>query len=212
MINKNKPLTIIKKAGISSLFLIILSVFIMAAQAKRTPIQGFVKDPETKRKDSLKSVEAFKKVYSVLMHPRCMNCHPSGDIPLQGNDSHIHNMLPERGTDGKGVATMQCITCHAPKGVPGDHTPPGSPTWHLPPADMKMVFQGKTPRELALQLVDQSKNGHKDMDALRKHADDDLVKKGWTMGGDRTLPPLSHAEFKKAWLTWLDNGAYAPSK
>ncbi|RZK73496.1 MAG: hypothetical protein EOO92_18420, partial [Pedobacter sp.] len=35
-------------------------------------------------KDSVASVTAFKKVYSVLMSPRCMNCHPSGDIPLQG--------------------------------------------------------------------------------------------------------------------------------
>ncbi|SFH94085.1 hypothetical protein [Halpernia frigidisoli] len=167
---------------------------------------------KSQKKDSIASVEAFKKVYSVLMSPRCMNCHPSGDIPLQGDDSHIHNMLPERGVDGKGIATMQCITCHAAKGVPGENTPPGNPDWHLPPMNMKMVFQGKSARELAIQLVDPKKNGGKDMKALREHAEDGLVKGGWLMGGGRTLPPLSHEEFAKVWYTWIDNGAYAPAK
>src|SRR6188508_679699 len=51
-------------------------------------------------KDSLESVQAFMKVYDVLMHPRCMNCHPKGDVPLQGDDSHLHTMLPRRGKNG----------------------------------------------------------------------------------------------------------------
>src|SRR5678815_5122536 len=43
--------------------------------------------------DSIESVKAFMDVYKVLMSPRCMNCHPSGDVPLQGDDSHIHTCL-----------------------------------------------------------------------------------------------------------------------
>src|SRR5688572_7707842 len=54
-------------------------------------------------KDSIESVKAFMDVYKVLMSPRCMNCHPSGNIPLQGDDSHLHTMLPKRGKDGKGL-------------------------------------------------------------------------------------------------------------
>ncbi len=77
---------------------------------------------------------------------------------------------------------------------------------------MKMVFQGKSARELALQLVNPDKNGHKDMQALREHALDTLVKSGWNMGGNRESPPLTYDEFKKVWYTWIDNGAYAPSK
>ena len=38
-----------------------------------------------------------------------MNCHPSGDIPLQGDDSHLHTMLPKRGKDGKGLYAMKCV-------------------------------------------------------------------------------------------------------
>jgi len=42
------------------------------------------------KKDSVTSVKAFAQVYTVLTSARCMNCHPSGDIPLQGDDSHLH--------------------------------------------------------------------------------------------------------------------------
>src|SRR6266852_6279576 len=55
------------------------------------------------KKDSIESVNAFMKVYKVLMSPRCMNCHPAGDAPLQGDDNHIHTMDVVRGPDGKGL-------------------------------------------------------------------------------------------------------------
>src|ERR1700759_1684489 len=90
--------------------------------------------------DSVASVNAFIQVYKVLMSPRCMNCHPSGDRPLQGDDSHIHIMNVQRGTDGKGLYALKCSNCHQPTNVAGLHTPPGNPKWQLPPADMKMVF------------------------------------------------------------------------
>lgn len=164
------------------------------------------------KKDSVTSVAAFKQVYKVLMSPRCVNCHPIGDVPLQGDNSVLHTMQPKRGKDGKGVYAMKCTNCHQPSNSPGLHTPPGNSEWHLPPADMKMVFQGKTAHELAKQLVNPELNGHKDLQKLIAHADDGLVKAGWNPGKGRTLPPISHAEFKKAWITWLKTGAYAPAK
>lgn len=161
-------------------------------------------------KDSVESVKAFMQVYKVLMSPRCMNCHPSGDIPLQGDKSLLHTMSPKRGKDGKGLYAMKCTNCHQPENTQGIHMPPGSPDWHLPPANMKMVFQGRTPNQLAKQLVDRKRNGNKSMAQLLAHADDKLVLAGWNPGEGRSLPPLSHAEFKKAWTTWINNGAYAP--
>ena len=161
-------------------------------------------------KDSVESVKAFADVYKVLMSPRCMNCHPSGDVPLQGDDSHIHSMLPKRGKDGKGVYAMKCGNCHQSENLPGLHKPPGNPNWHLPPADMKMVFQGRTPRQLAKQLIDPKQNGNKSKEKLLEHANDALVLAGWDMGDGRSLPPLSHKEFVKAWTTWLNKGAYTP--
>jgi len=176
-------------------------------KGKVVPVTNFVPV-----KDSLASVTAFKKVYRVLMSPRCMNCHPAGNIPLQGDDSHLHTMNPQRGIEGKGIFAMKCANCHQPTNTPGKNTPPGNPNWHLPPANMKMVFQGKTPYQLAKQLVDPKQNGNKDLKKLLEHADDGLVLAGWNPGEGRTLPPISHAEFKEAWTTWLNTGAYAPKK
>lgn len=162
--------------------------------------------------DSTESVAAFMQVYKVLMSPRCMNCHPSGDIPLQGDDSHLHTMSPQRGKDGKGVYAMKCANCHQPENTPGLHTPPGNPNWHLPAADMKLVFQGRTPNELAKQLLDPSQNGHKSKEQLVAHASDGLVLGAWNPGEGRSVPPMSYDDFKKAWLTWIEKGAYAPQQ
>jgi mono/diheme cytochrome c family protein len=162
-------------------------------------------------KDSIESVKAFMSVYKVLMSPRCMNCHPSGDIPLQGDDSHLHIMQPRRGNEGKGVYAMKCANCHQETNTVGLHTPPGNPSWHLPPANMRMVFQGKTAHQLARQLIDPKQNGNKDRHALEEHVSDTLVKWGWNPGEGRTVPPLNYKEFSHAWLTWLRKGAYAPA-
>jgi len=168
-------------------------------------------DANATPKDSVASVKAFMEVYKVLMSPRCMNCHPAGDIPLNGDDNHLHNMNPQRGKDGKGLNAMKCSNCHQSTNTEGLNQPPGHPDWHLPPANMKMVFEGKTPNQLARQIINPKTNGNKTVKQLIAHADDGLVKAGWNPGEGRTVPPLSHAEFKKAWITWLNTGAYAPS-
>jgi len=185
---------------------LLLTVVVVTNTAFRYAPQG-----GAAAKDSVASAQAFMKVYSVLMSPRCVNCHPAGDVPLQGDKSELHTMAPKRGVDGKGLYAMKCANCHQPANTPGLHTPPGHPNWHLPPADMKMVFQGRTPNELAKQLMDPARNGHKDRKKLIEHADDGLVLAGWNPGEGRTLPPMSHAEFKKAWITWITKGGYAPA-
>jgi len=162
-------------------------------------------------KDSIGSKKAFLAAYRVLMSPRCMNCHPSGDIPLQGDDSHLHTQGVKRGVDGKGVYALKCANCHQPQNTPGLNMPPGNAKWHLPPANMKMVFQGKSPRELAAQLKDPKRNGNKTLGQLIDHVtSDQLVLGGWKPGDGRTLPPLSHADFAKNFKAWIDKGAYLP--
>jgi mono/diheme cytochrome c family protein len=119
-------------------------------------------------------------------------------------------MTPQRGSDGKGIYAMKCSNCHQPTNIAGLNTPPGNPNWHLPPANMKMIFQGRTANQLAKQLVNPKTNGNKTMQQLIAHADDGLVKAGWDPGEGRTVPPMSYEEFKKAWITWIKSGAYAP--
>jgi hypothetical protein len=163
-------------------------------------------------KDSVGSAKAFMSVYRVLMSPRCMNCHPSGDAPLQGDDSHIHTMNIKRGIDGKGLYSVRCSNCHQAENAAGLHMPPGNPKWGLPPANMRMVFQGRTPRQLALQLLDPKKNGGRTKAQLIDHmANDDLVGWAWHPGDGRTLPPLSRPAFAAQVRLWIAKGAYAPS-
>jgi hypothetical protein len=155
--------------------------------------------------------QAFLVAYKVFMHPRCMNCHPAGDVPLQGDDSHPHAQNVKRGPDGKGKYSLKCAGCHQDVNLPGANTPPGNPNWHLPPPAMRMVFQGKSPGELARQLKDPTRNGGKSLRQLLQHVSDDkLVLGGWDPGDGRTMPPLTHAEFVQKMREWVDGGAPDP--
>src|SRR5579863_2690990 len=109
--------------------------------------------------DATASRAAFLQVYKVLTSPRCQNCHPAGDSPLQGDDSHVHLQNVKRGKDGHGVYGMRCDTCRQTANLPGEHMPPGNPKWGLPPAAVKMVFVGRSPAELCRQLKDPKQNG-----------------------------------------------------
>lgn len=161
--------------------------------------------------DSALSKKAFLAVYDVLLSPRCMNCHPAGDVPLIGDESKPHPQGAKRGKDGRGMYASKCINCHLDSNQAGLNMPPGVPDWRLPPADMKMIFQGKTPRELAAQLLDTASNSHKTTTELIAHiAGDQLVLAGWNPGEGRSTPPISHAEFTKQFKLWMENGAYLP--
>lgn len=174
---------------------------------------GPVKKTTAVSKDSTASVNAFMQVYKVLMSSRCKNCHPSGDVPLQGDDSHLHTMGVTRGPDGKGMYAERCSNCHQPENTSGLHMPPGNPKWGLPPAKMRLVFQGRSPRQLALQLLDPKQNGNRTKQQLIDHmANDDLVGWGWHPGDGRSLPPLSRPAFVAQVKLWIAKGAYAPAK
>ena len=47
--------------------------------------------------------KAFAEAAEVLFHPRCMNCHPSGDAPTIRDDSQPHLFNVKRGPEGKGA-------------------------------------------------------------------------------------------------------------
>lgn len=156
------------------------------------------------------SKQAFIEAYKVFMHPRCMNCHPAGDVPLQGDDSHLHAQGVKRGMDGKGLFALKCRNCHQDANLKGDNLPPGHPNWHLPPANRKMVFEGKTPRQLAMGFKDPKFTGFKTMDKFLHHIEDDpLVKHSFTYG---VKPPLTHEEFSAKVREWIEKGAAIPDK
>ena len=161
--------------------------------------------------DAEASRAAFMQVYRVLISPRCQNCHPAGDAPLQGDDSHVHTQNVKRGGTGHGVYGMSCNTCHQTANLAGAHMPPGNPKWALPPAGMKMVFQGKSAGELCRDIKDPKQNGGRSLEALVSHiANDDLVGWGWDPGEGRTLPPLTRGETVGQLKIWIDGGAACP--
>ena len=125
---------------ITVLVIIISVIGFMSFGFRNEAVISNTKD-EKINKDSVASVKAFKDVYTVLMSPRCMNCHPSGDVPLQGDDSHLHKMLPKRGKDGKGIDAMKCSNCHQPTNIEGLNTPPGHAKSQLPPATLTGIYR-----------------------------------------------------------------------
>ena len=161
---------------------------------------------------SREPVAAFETVRAVLQSPRCVNCHPAGDVPLQGDDRHLHQPLIKRGAEGRGVAGLSCAACHGVANTPasyGEHMPPGVSTgWRLPPAQHRMVFSGLNSAALCEQLKDPERNGGKSMAALIQHVSaDPLVLWGWSPGYARKPVPISHDEFVRAFKTWADAGA-----
>jgi hypothetical protein len=163
-----------------------------------------------KNKREEESKQAFAEAYKVFMHPRCLNCHPAGDVPFQGDSFALHTQGVKRGPDGKGLYAMKCKNCHQDTHTPGQNMPPGHPNWHLPPADRKMVFEGKTPRQLAMAFKDPKFTGFNSMDKFLHHIEDDtLVKNSFTYG---IRPPLTHQEFAAKVREWVEKGAVLPDK
>lgn len=155
--------------------------------------------------------EAFLDVAEVLQSPRCMNCHPAGNRPLQTDESRPHSFNISRESTDSG---LDCATCHREQnseawGVAGG--PPGAPHWGLPPRDMPMVFEGRSPKELCEQLKDPEMSGHDDLDGFIEHlTHDKLVHWGWEPGGDRSTPPLAYEVFLSQAKTWVAMGAPCP--
>lgn len=161
--------------------------------------------------DAAASAKAFLEIHKVFTSPRCQNCHPAGDAPLQGDDSHVHLQNVKRGKDGHGVSAMRCETCHQTTNLAGDHMPPGNPKWSLPSPEHKMVFVGRTPAELCRQLKDRKQTGGRSLQQLLEHvANDELVGWGWNPGDGRALPPLSRPDTVAQMKIWIDGGAACP--
>lgn len=161
---------------------------------------------------------AWQQVYSVLTHPRCINCHTATSYPQQADDRHRHFANVRRGPANTGVPALQCITCHQQEnadstGVPGAHG------WHLAPLLMKWQDVNDnilSSAEVCRTVTDRSKNGNLDGNGLLKHhASEPLVlwafQPGRRIDGTmRTLPPLTHEQFVEATRKWVEAGTPCP--
>lgn len=159
--------------------------------------------------------QAFDQMMGVVMHKRCMNCHPSDDRPRQGEDSHLHYFSVQRGTDGHGTAAVQCSTCHQMENNNNSGVP-GAPHWHLAPRSMG--WQGLSKTEVAQAMIDPARNGGRSLEEIVKHlTEDELVLWAFEPGVNnqgipREKPPIGKSEWIAAVKTWAANGAPIPEQ
>lgn len=158
--------------------------------------------------ESERSMALFVEAGKVLLHPRCVNCHPAGDRPLQGEAGALHQPRVERGEHGEGVVGMRCGTCHHTANFDPGRVP-GAPNWHLAPREM--AWEGLSLGEICAQLKDPLRNGGRDLEQIVHHMGHDaLVGWGWEPGADREPAPGTQAAFAALIRAWADSGAVCP--
>src|SRR6266481_3018422 len=136
---------------------------------------------------SARSAAIFTELGKVLTHPRCLNCHPAGDRPRQGDMARLHQPPVERGADGHGLPAMRCSICHQQANFDAAGGP-GNPIWQLAPREM--AWEGKTLAEICAQIKDPARNGGRSLEELVHHiGTDSLVGWAWTPGVGRTPAP-----------------------
>jgi hypothetical protein len=157
----------------------------------------------------------FDKMMQVLTHKRCVNCHPSGDRPRQGEDSHYHNFGVQRGADNHGLPALRCESCHQHENNDFSGVP-GAPEWSVAP--IEMAWEGLSRVEIAKSMMNRENNGNRSLDELVKHlTEHELVLWAWEPGIDaagnaREKPPVSKEEYIKAVKAWAAAGAVIPEE
>ena len=155
-----------------------------------------------------RSAAYFTELGKVLQSPRCLNCHPAGDRPSQGDAMRPHQPPVFRGPDGMGLVSMRCNTCHkAANFDPG--RVPGHPAWHLAP--IEMAWQGKTLHQICEQIQDPKRNGGRTPEDLIDHIGvDTLVGWAWAPGPGRTPAPGTQKIAGALVKAWVESGTACP--
>ncbi|WP_245413626.1 Isoquinoline 1-oxidoreductase subunit [Mangrovicella endophytica] len=177
------------------------------------PVSAFDSIADEKQR----SIAIFEETGKVLQHPRCVNCHPAGDRPLQTMAMTLHQPPVFRGPADFGLTGMTCNTCHGPANAEvvaqaeGLQSIPGDPNWHLAP--IEMAWQGKTLGEICVQIKDVNRNGGKTLEEIVHHmGQDHLVGWGWNPGKGREKVPGTQEEFGKLYEAWAATGAHCPGE
>ena len=169
---------------------------------------------ETIGDKATRSRAMFEEIGKLLTHPRCMNCHPAGEHPIQGAEHREHAPPVWRENTATGAIGTTCAACHTEANFTVTEgatyqSIPGRPRWGLAP--LSMAWEGKSIADICRQLKDKNLNGGRDLALLQEHiAKDDLVAWGWTPGPGREPAPGSQAEAGKLTQAWIDSGAECP--
>ena len=176
--------------------------------ASPTTIEAMIKV----QKDS--SAKLFLRMAEVIESPRCLNCHPAGRSPTQGDDMHLHTPPIVSDASGHGIPGLHCSACHSvsnePIHMPNIQVVPGNPAWALAPA--AFAWQHRSLREICEQIKDPRRNGGRTLEKIHDHvAYDPLVGWAWHPGLGRKPAPMTQATFGRLVQRWIDSGAKCPA-
>lgn len=176
--------------------------------ASSAPAEDLRRPKDIRGRGAARSIQLFQEMGKVLTHARCVNCHPSGRRPLQGEAGELHQPPVDGGVDGRGLVGMRCAACHHTENVESAGVP-GAANWHLAPASMG--WAGRSLGAICRQLKDPSRNGGRPLDAIVKHlAEDPLVAWAWHPGADRDPAPGSQELLGALARAWQRTGAACP--
>ncbi|MEM9001683.1 MAG: hypothetical protein AAGB24_15595 [Bacteroidota bacterium] len=202
------------KTKLALLFPLFLGAVIISATTN-TPTTSNYMEVSPSEDMELTSEEAFDKMMDVLTHQRCVNCHPSDNIPKQGDDSHPHYFGIERGEENLGYQATNCATCHQAENNPYSGVP-GAPEWSLAPHTMR--WEGLSRIEIAESMMDPERNGGRTPEETLHHlTEHELVLWAWKPGVDangqsQELPPVSKEDYIAAVKKWFEAGHVIPTE
>ncbi len=168
--------------------------------------------------------DAWPEIYSVLTHPRCINCHTSTDYPRQTDARHPHfygvvrgASTPNKSMGNIGSAIARCSFCHgdannAFTGAPGVPLQ-GKLGWRLAP--LSDAWESAPNVAMDGATLCQKIKGYAEHHNLLEHLATPLVQWAFNPGDNlygqaRTKPPLTYPEFIEAVEWWLKDGMPCP--
>ena len=151
-----------KQFTILLLLICVVTMAVFAFTEKQNSINSSVPNQLTVspqlQSDKDKSLKAFATIMTVLKSPRCINCHPTTDVPLQGDVQRLHPFGVTRGMNNEGGLVQKCNTCHRAENNDFANVP-GAPKWHLAPKSMGWI--GLSDLQIAKSLMDKKLNGNR---------------------------------------------------
>ncbi|MCC0027680.1 MAG: hypothetical protein H6889_11980 [Brucellaceae bacterium] len=187
---------------------------------------GAVIDPPARGSVSAEQgLAAFDRIFAVVSHPRCANCHVGPDnVPMWSGPSYgkagPHGMNINAGASRIGAESLACATCHTTLSQDregANATPHAAPRvaleWRLAPVEFQWF--GKSKAEICAQLSDPERTGGRDAQGLADHLAEDaghggFVKWGWQPGGTREAAPYTLQDHVNDVLAWGAAGTPCP--
>lgn len=196
--------------------LLLVAALIALAGAAGAEGTAVVTPPDAGSVPRAAGLAAWDRVYEVVSHPRCANCHVGPDnIPMWSGPSYgearPHGMNINAGESRMGAEFVPCAACHVQRAQAasarnGAHEPPQvALAWQLAPVEFQWF--GKSSAEVCAQMADPERTGGRDWVALAEHLRDDaghggFVEWGWNPGGGRDPAPYSLQAHIDDVLTW----------